>query len=360
MEKITYFIGAGASYHSLPLIKTMNERMRTFRSFLKNQKDNGTLTHKFSDKFIDTLDELIEIEKQRTSIDAYARQLALSNDRQSEMKLLHLKAVLSSYLLFEQLNKPKDLKLFSDELDTSFIPPLRKHLSDELYSQIMTPLDKRYITFFGDYLTQKSDVLPNNVKVLSWNYDMQFEFAYSQIKKYNIDETQERLQVYPSTLRSIDNEKSCILKLNGTAGLVNDYRTNKKINLFDLNEHTLMDNLDYLIELLEKNYSRAFNNPIFWFAWESNQEVEQTRQLAKKVIEDTTILVIVGYSFPSFNKQIDKSIFEDISKMKKIYYQAPNSEIDELSDKLDGINPNMKKILKPITNLSTFYIPNEY
>ena len=360
MEKITYFIGAGASYHSLPLIRTMNDRMKAFKTFLEMQLKVGKLKHKFSDQFIKDLNELIGIETKRTSIDAYAKELSINGEGDAQIKLLRLKALLSSYIIFEQLIKPEDMAFYSDDYDHTILPSTRLQLEDELQVMIKTNIDKRYITFWGDYLTEKNVTLPDNIKILSWNYDMQFESSYSHVKNYSLELSQQNLQVFPSPQKKVDITKSCILKLNGTAGLIDDNTSMRYYNLFDLREHKLMDNLEYLIELLEKNYHRSFNKPLFSFAWENEPIVNETRQFAKVIMEETTILVIIGYSFPTFNRTVDRKIFDNISKLKKIYYQAPREEMDELLDKLDGINPNLRAITKPIYNLSTFHIPNEH
>ena len=357
MDNITYFIGAGASYHSLPLIKTMNTRMMAFSTFLKTQKEVGRITHEFTEQFITDLDQLIEIESERTSIDAYAKELFINGALGTKIKLLRLKAILSSYLIFEQLIKPSDLTLFSQNFDYSVAPPFRLQLDTDLQKQIKTSIDKRYITFWAEYLSETRTALPDNIKILSWNYDMQFEASYSQVKNYSLELAQQNLQIFPSPQTKIEVSRSCILKLNGTAGLFDDYYTKKPFNHFDLREHKLMDNLNFLIDPLARNYHRAFSKPLISFAWETEGVVNETRQLAKLVIEQTNILVIIGYSFPSFNRLIDKDIFANISNLKKVYYQAPQEELDELLEKLDGININLRPITKPITNLATFHIP---
>lgn len=360
MENITYLIGAGASYHSLPLIRTMNDRMRAYKTFLEIQLAEGKLKHKFTDQFIKDLNHLIDIESKRTSIDAYARELSINGATDAQMKLLRLKALLSSYLIFEQLIKPDDMAFYSDKYNHSILPPTRLVLENDLQVMIKTNIDKRYITLWGEYLTESKATLPDNIKILSWNYDMQFESSYSHVKNYSLEMSQQNLQVYPSPQKKIDITKSCILKLNGTAGLIDDYSSKRYYNLFDFREHKLMDNLDYLIDLLEKNYHRSFDKPLFSFAWEDEPIVNETRQFAKQIIEETTVLIIIGYSFPTFNKKVDRQIFANLPKLKKIYYQAPREEMEELLDKLDGINPNLRTLTKPIFNLNTFHIPNEH
>lgn len=360
MKNITYLIGAGASYHSLPLIKTMNSRMRAFSTFLKIQKDRNSIKHHFTEKFIEDLDKLIEIESERTSIDAYARELFLKGEVHSNIELVRLKCILSSYLIFEQLTKPNDLIFYSEELDYSIIPHSRIALKEEIQRTLRRTVDKRYSTFWGTYLDPASGRLPENIKIISWNYDMQFETSYSNIKNHSLELAQQNLQVYPSSQTTIDLTKSCILKLNGTAGLYNDGTKKRLFNHFDFREHTLMTNLDFLIEPYAQNYRRVHSQPLFCFAWESESVPVQTREWAKKIIEGTDVLVVIGYSFPDFNRTVDRSIFSSIPKLEKIYYQIPKDDQEEMIDRLDSINPNLRSLTKRVSNLDIFHVPIEH
>ena len=333
----------------------MGSRMTAFSRFLKTSKEKGIIKNDFADTFIKELDQLIEIANQRTSIDAYARELALKN---SSIELLRIKSILSSYLIFEQLVKPNELVFESEDFNTDFVPASRKRFNDEMQTLLKTHIDKRYFTFWGEHLNLSSDKPNNRIKIISWNYDMQFEASYSQIKNYSLELAQQNLQVYPSTITNLNTDSFCILKLNGTAGLITEQRK-KVYNLFDLREHKLMDNIDFLINLLKENYHRSFSSPLFTFAWEDEPLVNQTRQKAIEVMKNTSILVIIGYSFPNFNREIDRQLFREIPNLKKIYYQAPKAELDELIDKLDGINPLLRPMVKKINNLDTFHMPTE-
>lgn len=352
MQNITYLIGAGASYYSLPLIKTMNQRMCFFHSYLIGQRDSERITHKYLNEFIEILEELIEIESDRTSIDAYARELSLSNDSSSKLKLLHLKIVLSGFLIFEQLSKPKNLE-YKPMYPTSYY-------NSDIMKMISTTVDRRYITFWGELLNQDKDSLPQNINIISWNYDMQFEASYSKIKRYSLELTQQNLQVFPSTVKEITLNNSSILKLNGTAGLYFANGSNCNFNLFDFNKHTLEDSLVHLFDSLEYNHRRENLKPIFYFAWENEDSVIKTRRYAKEIISQSNVMVIIGYSFPNFNRLIDRELFSDISQLSKIYFQAPKNEYPDLLDKLDGVNQKLKSLTIGKHDLENFFIPTEY
>lgn len=349
-KKITYFFGAGASFHSLPLLATMSERMKLFSTYLKIAKKKNFIKHEFTDQFIEDLDKLIRAEKESTSIDAYAKYLF---DQNEHLELLHLKAILSAYLIFEQLIKPDDFRVFLDENEEN-------EGGNDLEEMIACHLDPRYRTFWGDYISNGSRKPPENVRVLSWNYDMQLEFSFSNLMQCSLEMTQQELQVSPSKQTNVSTDNFCTLKLNGTAGLINYYGETKPKNLFDLRIHKLNnENLDYLINLLHENYHRSFSRPVFSFAWENEREAYQTRKLAKEVIRTTDILIIVGYSFPSFNREIDRELFSNGQNLEKIYYQAPDSEIDYLKIQLEGVNAELLDKVIPIPNLRTFFIPPE-
>lgn len=357
MKNITYLLGAGASYHSLPLISTMNKRMKIYSRFLKDLRAEGKLTHSFADTFISKLDEIIKHESENTSIDAYAKVLYKRN--QGGLDLLHLKAILSSYLIFEQLIKPEDLIFYTEEVDYSVVPAFPIAHKEGIQNQLKTVIDKRYKTFLAQLLDVNSR-LPNDIKIMSWNYDMQIEAAYSHITRLSLEYAQQALQIFPSSQKSININSSCVLKLNGTAGLVQDASGRSLTNWFDLSKHQLMDSINYLIDLLGKNYSRAFSNPQFYFAWEKEGAVNQTREYAKDIMRNTDTLVVIGYSFPSFNKDVDRDLFGNYEKLTTIYYQAPENEIPELLDNLDDVNTNLRALVKPVTKLDTFKIPSRY
>jgi hypothetical protein len=201
MKNITYLLGAGASYHSLPLLATMSERMKAYSSFLKLALKKGEIKNDFAHKFILELDHLLIAEKQSTSIDAYAKELSNSNNH---LKLLHLKAILSSYLIFEQLVKPEDFKIFLDEDQSIAIP-------DSTLEMIKNPIDKRYRTFWAEY-TDQSKKLPKNIKIISWNYDMQLEFSFSRFSQYSLEMVQQELQIFPSEQKEIRTDCFCLGK----------------------------------------------------------------------------------------------------------------------------------------------------
>lgn len=107
------------------------------------------------------------------------------------------------------------------------------------------------------------------------------------------------------------------------------------------------------------------NNHLISFAWEKGNDTETSLLLktkleeAKKLVSDTNILVIIGYSFPFFNRDIDKVVFDHIRSchsLQKIYYQDPISKGEFLRSQfqLDDSIP-----IEHIQKVDNFFLPLE-
>ncbi len=78
------------------------------------------------------------------------------------------------------------------------------------------------------------------------------------------------------------------------------------------------------------------------------------------MVEKTTIMVVIGYSFPFLNRDIDKLIFAELAKqgtLRKIYYQDPKLDGKELISKF-----SLQQFVDivHIQNTDNFHIPFEY
>ncbi|MEI9954873.1 MAG: hypothetical protein WDM90_00825 [Ferruginibacter sp.] len=78
------------------------------------------------------------------------------------------------------------------------------------------------------------------------------------------------------------------------------------------------------------------------------------------MIDGTTIIVIIGYSFPFFNREIDKIIFGNLMSpgpIKKIYYQDPVLTGEQLRAQF-LLNPDIPIV--HIKEVENFHVPFEY
>ena len=85
---------------------------------------------------------------------------------------------------------------------------------------------------------------------------------------------------------------------------------------------------------------------------------EKTRLEANRIFSETDILIIIGYSFPNFNKEIDKMLFDKLKgRATKIYFQDPNASeafINQL------INNNETEVVCDRVKKDNFYLPYEF
>lgn len=348
-KRVTYLVGAGASYHSMPLLATMGVRMRAFHIYLKELQRTGGLKQD-PRAFIKELETVLVEENKSTSIDAYAKEL--SNSRHKELELHRLKLVLAGYFVFEQMAKDKSFRDHVYAIDHTAV-------SNDTMTQLTKTQDKRYRTFWGEISNGFEGPLPAAVSILSWNYDMQFETSYAAPHGVSLQLAQDRLQVYPGCASDIDSNKFCVVKLNGTAGLFEDTGA-RLISHFDLNKHALdLYNVDIILEIFNANYHRAFSSPVFTFAWEDTPSARQARRLAAEILSSSEILVVIGYSFPRFNKEVDTAMLRAAEKLERIHLQVPQSDVASYSSRLIAIDPRFKEMIIPENDLNTFYVPHE-
>jgi hypothetical protein len=85
---------------------------------------------------------------------------------------------------------------------------------------------------------------------------------------------------------------------------------------------------DELLKLLFGRESEMTS--LLTFAWERGEEawhiMANRIQISEQMVRNTNILVIIGYSFPFFNREFDKKIFEALKEegsLKAIYFQDP-------------------------------------
>ncbi|MBA2610525.1 MAG: hypothetical protein H0U95_01045 [Bacteroidetes bacterium] len=104
------------------------------------------------------------------------------------------------------------------------------------------------------------------------------------------------------------------------------------------------------------------NDKYFTFAWENDSISQGAISCAENILKETNILVIIGYSFPTFNDDIDKRLFKllkESTNFKKIYFQDPNANKEFLftrfgipEEKIKIVEKNMNQFILPIDSHS--------
>jgi hypothetical protein len=323
MENVfLYFLGAGASCNALPLASQFVDRLASLaRDIESSELVNGRGEPGTSieyppwsakrDRFLGALKWLADETSRHYSVDTFAKKLFLRRDRQNLKKL---KAVVSAFLIIEQSRKY---------------------------------VDSRYDAFLASILEQDESLkirLPEKLLILTWNYDTQLEKAF-----YGFCEDEklvwERITFNP-----------LICRLNGYCGthppghITDSFRTIFKTS------STLNEVWKRGVELYEKLTEETYGqDPDICFAWE---DVTKTR-LKNRPLELSNVseIIIIGYSFPYFNREIDEYIFKQFgSNLSRVYLQYPEGIHSSIEDRLPRLPPDVEVIRKVSKDL--FHIPD--
>lgn len=353
--QFTYLIGAGASAQKIPVINNFGESLLDFADYISKfnfHEDSFDSSYRidkkpseFKDRFVRDINWLAGECFAHTSVDTFARKLYLAN---RSKELIKLKALVSEFLLTKQ---------------------------------IKNGIDKRYDTFFASVLDKSNSeiVLPDNIKILSWNYDKQIEYSIAQFKTYHDNNTIDNfLQISPRAEGStIDTNKFCLFKLNGAIGgsIKSNGQYSPMSTDFNLIGDNITDELEQGIikEMMNRLYfieqriihfdsinSEAHEDyPTIQYSWEKNPVFDSVRTNALNATKETDILVIIGYSFPTFNRGLDKKLLQNMHKLKKVFIQSPENSVKGVTQRFMSIYDNNTEI-EPVTNVDEFYIPFEY
>lgn len=326
--KITYLFGAGASCHALPIVNQIPDRLNfLIENLKKNEFGFHSQEQHESKSKIDLLEEMIQElrwlrdnTKNHASIDTFAKKLYLKN-KDAELKRLRIS--LSIFLVIEQL---------------------------------LNPSDKRYDAFFASILDEHYSSLPENIRILSWNYDSQFEKSYAE---YSDDPDWERNRALLRTVTkySLGRPRQPgfrVIKLNGSHNIIGD-SGHSIYNFCSTGNGFCRQALDEIL----RNYAiitdrRSRVSLGLSFAWEKGDD--NIIEFAKQETIDTEILIVIGYSFPYFNRNIDRAVIKNMISLKKVYFQSP--EASALKERFATIRNDVADLVS-INDVNQFYLPDE-
>ena len=373
MSKVAYLMGAGASYgkrekdslergiperitEGLPTVDEMPIRLRkvnelfeqyTFNNddIIENKNTNDSLTYRNCQRLlVDDFEWLIENSGKHATIDTFAKKLFLTGKKEEYAKL---KRLLSVYFKVEQL---------------------------------MTPPDSRYDSFLATVLQPnvKGQLrISEDISILTWNYDSQFEIAYmgylsDGLYKENIEfpsdlgiDIHSNVSDFVKPFSRHDNGERQIFKLNGSAAFHTEY----SMAHYYLNHHGQLDDgmIRAILEIYAAPYYKNGESKLSMlnFAWDSENEYEAKTNYKERIesaICDAISLVVIGYSFPYFNRETDAFILSKMKNLEHIYIQDPHAgDIKEslinLLRKIDSGLSKDKIILQ--TNVGQFFLPPE-
>lgn len=360
MSKVAYLLGAGASYgtrevlpwdmqptissDSQPPRKGINRGLPVLNEFpLAIEQllaELETITDYCAErKYItsEILNNILTISREYPTIDTYSKMLYTTKQYEEYEKF---KAQISLFFLIWQKSHKHDI---------------------------------RYDSFIASLIDAETAQFPP-LTILTWNYDMQFEMSYS---KYITEgralwKIWDQLNVCCKSNGSLPKynvqHPFAFIKLNGSAMFHTTEQDNHSLR------YTLQDVLwsavtekqfweDVLGLYNNGQHNNLYTTPKFAnelaYAWDKYGKDYICNNVENRVF-DCESLVIIGYSFPYVNRDIDRYIFKCMPNLKKVYIQDINAS--DISGRVGAIFDYLHTSQPTIiltTDVSQFIIPNE-
>lgn len=338
MDNITYLLGAGASYNSCPIWKEQAEKMVELPklmnyNFLYKEAEGRRLSD--VDYIVWLIGYVGTKALEFNTVDTYAKKLFLQGRKDDLNKL---KAAVSSFFTIWSLTNSSKWKY--------------RLINGEKVNY--ENIDHRYVNLLATYLEKSSEhpKLRDNVKFVTWNYDLQIESAYKKFTDIiNYSDVDKHLPFKPeSPAKKLD-----ICHLNGYHGLIKHPKAELVLDSKITSDYkSIIENLAKIIVPDLKENMISFSNNIS-YAWEPDSEIAKvTRLKAQQIFEKTDFLVVIGYSFPPFNYEIDKELFNNFKKTNRIIIQDPNADSRYIAETFGLIEKNISVVDK----VEQFVIPN--
>lgn len=337
MSKIIYLLGAGASHgqrdskgsiiEGLPIVNEISEQLDFVLELIKStgfdnhqqetfKKNHSTDIEEAKRILLEWFTWLQENCSRHATIDTFAKKLWLKHDTEDFAKV--------EFLL------------------TAFF----------LILQLKIPFDRRYDTFLANVLDTNLQI-PDDIGILTWNYDSQFDLAYSQYyENHSIGKISAKTLPIP-----FDNDKKSIIKINGTA---NFYGANRvELSQYIRDKQPIQKILYKIIDVTYSSKGISEGRTSLNFAWRM-EFFNDIKEQIKPFVNDAEVIIIIGYTYPFFNREIDRWIVQEMPNLKKIYIQDPNAE--NIQTNLLSVIQEKEKLIensKLITTTDSFFIPPE-
>lgn len=333
MSKIVYLLGAGASAQAMPLVKDFNVRLRIFHDFFANVYQNAGSVES---KFISDLAKLRADVTNHYSIDTLAKKHFLTGSHEYHK----LKALLTCFFCFECFQIDKNSNVVNGVRNGIWRSGSSQEYRDGI-AQWEQTIDLRYDALLAALIKSPANLsIPTEINFISWNYDDQLEFAANNIVQAYKKDGKDAAPL----VQSIDSQKgkplpsTNLVKLNGSylpdIAAFDKIKDAALIKLFV--DRSISDNNVFLWSML---YKRLVENPEFLklnFAWEHSLETDRRITRALQITEEATDLVIIGYSFPNYNVEIDQFVFGNKS-YDRIYIEDTPENYAGILERLEYI-----------------------
>ena len=154
-----------------------------------------------------------------------------------------------------------------------------------------------------------------------------------------------------------------IIHLNGVAGILK--RSRELTSFHRKIEHD--ERYERLNEFV-RIYTHIKNDyqieDLFSFSWELIEAGHNRILQSQRIFVSTQILVVIGYSFPFFNREVDKKLFSSFIEGRntdqlKVYIQDPFISEDQINFLRQRFNIPPELKIEPITFVNQFFLPPE-
>lgn len=349
--ELTYILGAGASYQSIPVVKTFLQRFEQFLDYNDRIVNDIRFEQDKRERFASILrigNELLQSFKAHQSFDTYFKKLFHLG---LTVKILEGKKLLNLYFLWEHL---------SEVQDEPYIEPFHSQ-RDIFWKQSI--IDKRYDALIAGILKPELGITETYCKVnfITWNYDLNL---FASIKNYYSPNSSFAEFIKEISVKEnywiIDNQIS-VVNLNG-------YFYSSAIDKFrSFDEHSQESLHEFIYKKIRGNYlSPTINDKdadTIKFAWEQTDEL---KDIAKQKITNSNNVVVIGYTFPLYNRLTDFEYFNmEYLTEKNVFIQDPRAcdmtksiteDFSLITKTVDYYNPCN---LNAITNCDSFIIPSD-
>jgi hypothetical protein len=69
---------------------------------------------------------------------------------------------------------------------------------------------------------------------------------------------------------------------------------------------------------------------------------------------------VIGYSFPNFNREIDRLIFKEMKALRKVYIVNTPDNLNSVLQRFKAVLNSGSVVVEGVTAIDEFYIPPEY
>lgn len=352
MNELTYILGAGASFQSMPVVKSFSNRFKTFLdwidgSLIKGQGFSPDEKQKFG-MLYESGKGLQESFESHQSFDTYFKKLFHTGQHE---KTNQGKKIINLYFTWEHLSKPS--------------PKPIEHNDAFFWKQSI--VDKRYDALIAGLLKPLADNKEPYCKVnfITWNYDLNL---FMSLKNYFSPNS-----TIGDFFKQINKEHSWEIEGKITVVNMNGFFYNSYFSdLINLSRSTIYDIIynkikqqDYFSKYelyANKEHANDIDDDaeLLKFAWETKNF---NAKVAESMIRESKNIIVIGYTFPLYNRSVDLKYFNgELLYGRRLVVQDPNVE-EMKNDVIENF------YLKPLqmrgqgilckANCDSFFIPND-